>query len=158
MISYSWGFNLLGGSLLALAATFAGMEAKSSSLVPKSLLLWPLFVILFGLESLIQGWWSYGFSASVILGVVLIFCGIQAALVNLRRLGPWPSGAVWLGLVLTGFGFQFYPWFEQRIMGFLWVAIGITKVIRERSASLEAGTPLWISLLFLQAILLASYR
>ena len=158
MISYSLGFNLLGGLLLALIATFAWVEAKSSSLVPKSLLLWPLLVILFGFESLIQGWWSYGFSVSVIFGAVLVLCGIQAALVNMRRLSPWPSGAVWLGVVLTGLGFQFYPWFEQRIMGFLWVAIGITKVMRERSASLEAGTPIWISLLYLQAILLASYR
>ena len=158
MISYAWGFNLLGGSLLAFIATAAWMEAKSSSLVPKSLLLWPVLVILFGIESLIQGGWSYRPWISVLFGGVLILCGIQAVLVNLRRLSPWPSGAVWLGLVLTGLGFQSYPWFEQRLMGFLWVAIGMTKVVRERSASLEAGTPIWISLLYLQAILLASYR
>lgn len=158
MISYSWGFNLLSGLLLVLIATAAGGEAKSSSPVPKSLFLWPLLVILFGIESLIQGGWSYGFSVSVIFGAVLILCGIQAALVNLRRLSPWPSGAIWLGLVLTGIGFQFYPWFEQRLMGLLWVAIGITKVIRERSASLETGTPVWISLLYVQAILLVAYR
>lgn len=150
MISYSWGWNLTGGLLLALIATAAWIETKSNSLVPKSLLLWPAFVVVFGIENFIQGWW--------IFGVIVILCGIQAALVNLRRLNPWPSGAVWLGLVLAGLGFQGCRWFEQRLVGFLWVAVGVTKVIRERSASVEAGTPVWILLLYLQAILLASYR
>ena len=158
MISESWGFNLVGGLLLALLATLATCEAKSSSLVPKSLLLWPVFVVLFGIVTLIQGERSYGFSVTVILGAILILCGIQAVLVNMRRLSPWPSGAVWFGLVLAGIGFQLYPFFEQRVMGVLWIAIGVAKVVRERSATLEAGIPLWIQLLYVQAILLASYR
>lgn len=158
MITQSGGIDLAGGLLLALIATTAMAEAKSSSLVPKSLLLWPALVILFGVASLIEGWQIYGFSVTVIFGAILILCGIQAALVNLRRLSPWPSGAIWLGLVLAGIGFQLYPLFEQHIMGFLWFAIGITKVVRERSASLEAGIPTWILLLYVQAILLASYR
>ncbi len=158
MISESWGFNLTGGFLLALIATTAIAENKSSSLVPKSLLIWPAFVVLFGIESLIQGWRSYGFSVTVIFGVVVILCGIQAVLVNLRRLSPWPSGALWLLLILTGAGFQLYPHFEQRIMGFLWIAIAVAKVMRERSASVEAGIPIWLHLLYAQAVLLASFR
>ena len=158
MISESWVWNGVGGLLLTLIATTAFIEAKSSSLLPKSLLLWPAFVILFGVVTLIQGGRGVGFSVSVLLGAILILCGIQAALVNLRQLSPWPSGGIWLGLVLAGLGLQLHSLFVERVMGFIWVAIGITKVIRERSASLEAGTPLWILLLYLQAILLASYR
>lgn len=158
MISDYWWVNVSGGFLLAAIATTAMMEIKSSSLVPKSLLLWPVLVILFGAGSVLQGWITHGFSVSVIFGAALTLCGVQAALVNLRRLSPWPSGAVWLGLVLAGAGFQGYPYFEQRIMGFLWMAVGISKVLRERSASLEAGTPFWILLLYVQAILMAAYR
>ena len=158
MISDSWVLNLIGGILLALIATAALAEAKSSALISKSLLLWPALVVVFGIFSLLQGWRLYGFSVSVFFGAVLVFSGIQATLVNLRRFSPWPSGAVWLGLVLAGIGFQFYPHFEQHIMGFLWMAVGITKVVRERSASLEAGAPIWILLLYAEAILLASYR
>ena len=158
MISYSWLFNLAGGILLALTAAAAMAEAKSSSLVPRSLFLWPLLLILFGVVNLIEGWISYGFSVSVIFGAILILCGIQAMLVNLRRLPPWPSGYVWLGLIVAGLGFQLYPLFLQRVMGFLWMAVGVAKIARERSASLEAGTPMWILLIFIQAILLAAYR
>ena len=158
MICNSWIWNLIGGTLLALIATTAMIEAKSSALIPKSLLLWPAFVVLFGMVTMIQGWTIYGFSVTVLLGGFLILCGIQAALVNIRKLTPWPSGALWLALVLVGLGFQLYPQFEQHIMGFLWVAIGIAKVTRERSASLETGTPIWILLLYAQAVLLASYR
>lgn len=158
MISYSWPWNLVSGVLLALIATAAMAEVKSSSLVPKSLLLWPLLFVLFGIVTLIQALVLYGFSVSVIQGVVLMLCGIQSLLVNVRRLSPWPSGAIWLLLVLAGVGFQFYSWFEQRVVGFLWIAVAITKVIRERSVSLETGTPTWILLLYVQAILLAAYR
>jgi len=158
VISDYWQLNLVGGALLSSIAFTAVAEAKSSSLVPKSLLLWPVLVVLFGIINLIQGWWIYGFSVSVIFGVILVLCGIQAALVNLRRLSPWPSGVVWLGIVLAGVGFQFYPLFEQRVMGFIWAAIGLAKVTRERSASVETGTPIWILLLYTQAILLAAYR
>ncbi len=158
MIAYSPVWNLVGGFVLALIALAATAEAKSSSLVPKSLLLWPALIVLFGALSFIQGWQLYGFSVTVILGIILILCGVQAGLVNIRRVSPWPSGAVWLTLILAGIGFQFYPWFEQRVMGFLWMAVGLTKVTRERSATLEGGTPIWIQLLYLQAVLLAASR
>lgn len=157
MISESWVWNWGGALLLGLIATTAMMEAKSSSLVPKSLLLWPAFVILAGLFNLMQGG-TTAFFFRGFLGLILILCGIQAAGVNLRRLGPWPSGMIWLGLALVGLGMQFQSLLVERAMGFIWIAIGITKVMRERSASLEAGTPFWILLLYLQAILLASYR
>lgn len=150
MISESWVVNGLGGALLALTATAALAELKSSSLVPKSLFLWPLFVILYGVLNLVQG--------GILLGIILVLCGIQAGLVNLRKISSWPSGLVWLGLVLAGIGFQGSSLFLERVMGFLWVAVGITKVARERSASLEAGTPIWILLLYAQAVLLASFR
>ncbi len=157
MISESWVWNLLLGILLALAATAVLVEAKSSALVPKSLLLWPALVILFGglslflggrVESLFRG----------LLGLALILCGVQALLVNVRKLSAWPSGVIWLGVAFAGIAFQFYPLFLERVMGWIWAAIGVTKVIRERSASLEAGTPIWILLLYGQAILLAAYR
>lgn len=150
MITDSLLWNLIGGCLLALIAALAMAEVKSSSLVPRSLLLWPPLVILFGILNVVQGW--------IFLGIVLILCGIQAGGVNLRRLAPWPSGGVWLGLAGAGIAFQWEPLAMERVIGFVWVAIGITKVVRERSASLESGVPLWISLLFVQAILLASYR
>lgn len=158
MISYSWPWNLAGGILLALVALAATMEAKSSSLVSKSLILWPALLVAFGALTLIQAIALYGFNVTIFLGIFLILCGIQAALVNIRRLAPWPSGAIWLTLVLAGIGFQFYPWFEQRLVGFLWMAVGLAKVMRERSAALEGGVPSWIQLLYVGAILLAAYR
>ena len=100
MISDSWTWNLIGGFLLALTATFAMAEARSSSLVPKSLLLWPSLVVLLGILTFIQGWSFYGFSVSVILGIFLILAGAQAFLVNIRKLARWPSGSIWLGLLL----------------------------------------------------------
>ena len=159
MISYSWIWNLIGGLILALIATGAMMEVKSSSLIPKSLLLWPACLVLFGIFTFVEGCVLYGFSVTVLMGIVLAFCGVQAVLVNIRRLSPWPSGGVWLFLILMGLAFQIYPWYEQHVMGFIWVAVGLSKVLRERSANLELqGTPVWIQLLFLQAVLLASYR
>ena len=158
MIGDSWTWNLIGGALLVLIAVTAHREAKSSALVSKALLLWPALVVGLGIETFVQGWSTLGFSVTVLLGGILILCGIQAVLVNIRKLSPWPSGAIWLLLIPVGTGFQFYPFFEQRIMGWLWTAVGITKVMRERSASLETGTPSWILLLYAQAILLASYR
>jgi hypothetical protein len=159
MIADAPFWNFAGGILLAVLATLVLAEFRSTSLIPKSLFLWPLFTVLVGIVTLIQGWYWYGFlSIFVLHGTFLILSGIQAALVNIRRLNPWPSGAVWLGLVLTGLGFQFYPLFFQRVMGFLWVAVGVTKVLRERSTTLEGGTPLWVWLLYVQAILLAAYR
>ncbi|MBI2167411.1 MAG: hypothetical protein HYU34_04095 [Candidatus Omnitrophica bacterium] len=157
MITSFWLLNLAQGFLLALIAATVTAELKSSSLVPKSLLLWPLFVIVFGALNLFVGGLTESFFRGF-LGAVLVLCGIQAGLVNLRRLAPWPSGAVWLGLALAGAGFQFYPLFLERVMGFVWMAVGLDKVIRERSASLESGTPVWIFLLYLQAVILASSR
>lgn len=157
MISESWVWNLSLGILLALAATAALSEAKSSALVPKSLLLWPLLVILFGGLTLFQGG-GEEFLFRGLLGVALVLCGVQALLVNVRKLGAWPSGVIWLGVALAGIAFQAYPLFLERVIGWIWTAIGVTKVIRERSASLEAGTPIWILLLYGQAILLAAYR
>ena len=157
MITESWFWNLLGGLLLALIATFALAEAKSSSLVPKSLLLWPALLVLYGIVNLVEAW-QFSEIFMALLGVFLILSGVQATLVNIRRLTPWPSGAVWLGLILAGAAFQLYPFFEHHLIGFMWIAIGITKVVRERSAALETGAPFWISLLYIQAILLASYR
>jgi len=158
MISYSPFWNLAGGFVLLLIALSLTAEAKSSSLVPKSLLAWPALVVLLGVLTLIQGFWLYGFSVTALLGLILILCGVQAGMVNIRTAAPWPSGAVWLALIVAGIGFQFYPWFEQRVMGFLWMAIGLTKVLRERSAALESGTPVWVQLLYLQAVLLAASR
>lgn len=158
MISYSWPWNLAGGILLALVALAATVEAKSNALIPKSLLLWPALLVAFGVLTLIQAVALYSFNVTVFLGIFLILCGVQAALVNTRRLTPWPSGAIWLTLVLAGLGFQFYPWFEQRLLGFLWMAVGLSKVMRERSAALEGGVPFWIQLLYVGAILLAAYR
>ncbi len=158
MISDSWVWNIAGAILLLLIAATATIEAKSSALITKSLILWPAFMILMGIVTFIQGWTIYGFSVTVLLGLVLMFAGVQSGLVNIRKLGPWPSGALWLLLIPVGLLFQLYPLFEQRVMGFLWVAIGITKVMRERSASLETGLPTWIVLLYVQTILLAAYR
>ena len=141
---------MISGILLAAIATFAMAEVKSSALIPKSLLLWPALVAVAGLVDVIQG--------EILLGTVLILCGIQALLVNLRRLSSWPSGTLWLGLILPGVGFQISPSFVQHVIGFLWMAIGITKVVRERGVSIEAGTPFWILLLYAEAILLASQR
>lgn len=157
MITESWIWNLLGGLLLALTATFAMAEARSSSLVPKSLLLWPALLVLYGIINLIKAW-QFSEIFLGLLGIFLMLCGIQAALVNIRRLAPWPSGAIWIGLVFAGATFQFYPLFEHHLIGFIWIAVGISKVARERSTALETGTPFWISLLYVQAILLASYR
>ena len=159
MISYSWPWNLAGGILLALVAAAATMEAKSSSLIPKSLLLWPALLVAFGVLTFLQGMALYGFDIiTVFFGFFLILCGLQAAFVNIRRLTPWPSGAIWLTLVVAGLGFQLFPWFEQRLLGFLWMAVGLSKVMRERSAAIEGGTPSWIQLLYVTAILMASYR
>lgn len=158
MISQSWTWNLTEGILLALIAASVTCEVKSSSLVPKSLILWPALLVLFGILVVTQGIVHSESPVSVVHGVVLILAGFQAMLVNIRQLLPWPSGGVWLALILTGIGFQFYPVFEQRLMGFLWMAVGLTKFIRERSATLEGGMPVWIQLLYIQAILLAAYR
>lgn len=158
MISYSVAWNLVSGIVLAAVAVTATMEARSRSLIPKSLLAWPALLMVFGALTLIQGVVLYGFSVTVILGTILILCGIQAALVNLRRLSPWPSGTIWLALIGAGIGFQLYPHPEERLVGFLWMAVGATKVIRERGASVESGLPVWIQLLYLGAVLLAAYR
>lgn len=152
------GWNLIGGFFCALIATGAVIEARSSSLVPKSLLLWPIGLILYGIATLLQAWVLSDVGVYGMLGAVLILCGFQALLVNLRRTAAWPSGVIWLGLVIAGLVFETKPLVMDHLVGFIWIATGVTKVLRERSASLEAGTPMWILLLYAQAILLASYR
>jgi uncharacterized membrane protein HdeD (DUF308 family) len=106
MISESAAWNLLEGLLLALIATGAMAEAKSSSLVPKSLLLWPALVVVLGIVTLFQAGHSSLSFLPWVLGIFLILCGIQATFVNLRKLQPWPSGGIWLGLAVAGLGCQ----------------------------------------------------
>lgn len=158
MISSSLLWNLTGSVLLAGIAAGAWIEARSSSLIPKSLLIWPALVVGLGIVTLIQGGIYEGVSVTLGLGAILTVSGVQALLVNIRKLSPWPSGLVWLGLAAAGAGFQFYSYYEERMVGLVWIAIGVTKVVRQRSAALEGGTPVWIQLLYFQAVLLAAYR
>lgn len=134
---------------MALAAASATLEWRSNSLVPKSLLLWPALLIVFGVLN---------FPASKFLSGILILCAVQALLVNVRRLSPWPSGLLWLGLVPASLEYQLSPGLLPNLMGWVWFSLGISKVIRERSTSLAAGVPAWITLLYVQAVLLAAYR
>jgi len=155
--------------LLVAMATFAWMEAKSSSLIPKSLFLWPLMGFIFGVLAL-AGSGSTGHqwgdkSAFLTLGVVMILASIQALLVNIRKISRWPSGLVWLGLVLVIFFVQeptlataepHFSMFMKRLSAFLWAAVGITKVISEKTTVTEGSLPVWIVLIYVQAILTAS--
>lgn len=157
LISESWEWNLVQGILIALVAIFSTMEAKSSALISKSLLAWPLFILLLSGANFFQALRHAGILREIFVGV-LFLCGIQALLVNLRRLAPWPSGTIWLGLALAGLGLEFHSGFVRHLIGFIWMGVGLTKVIRERSPVLEGGIPCWIQLLYVQAILIASYR
>ena len=151
--------------LLVAMASFALIEAKSSSLIPKSLFLWPLAGFLFGLMafgSLV----SMKNHALVALGVVMILCSVQAFFVNIRKISRWPSGAVWLTLVLVAILYQIpytgadeplFHTFLRRLSGLLWAAVGITKVLSEKTVSQEGAVPTWITLLYLQALLIASF-
>ena len=161
--------HLFAGLLLAAMATFALDEAKSSSLIPKSLFLWPLFGLLFGLMSLLgSARGALTASSKLVLcttGAVMLMCSLQALLVNIRKIPRWPSGAIWYGLgwiavvsflPYTGPQEPLFHTFFRRLSGFVWLAIGLCKVSGERSAAQEGGVPAWIVLLYAQAVLIAS--
>ncbi len=162
--------HYLAAALLVAMATYALIEAKSSSLIPKALFLWPLAGFLFGLLAVLAPFMGSGHLSGkqtlFVLGVVMILCSAQALLVNIRKLSRWPSGIVWLLLILVGVLYQapysgivepLFQTFLRRAMGFLWAGIGITKLISEKSISQEGATPSWILLLYVQAILIASF-
>jgi hypothetical protein len=162
----------LVSALMLAMATFALLEAKSASLIPKSLFLWPLAGFLSGLLLVVQvlcvgGMVGVAF-APLAAGAVLTLCSIQALLVNMRRLPRWPSGSIWLAFVFVGILYQAQPaWglfddmmfsvFYGRLVGYLWAAIGVTKVVGEKTISGGSGAPIWIVLLFVQSVLLASF-
>lgn len=154
----------IAAGLLIGLATFALLEAKSSSLIPKSLFLWPLMGFLFGLLCLEPFFVRHNVSL-LWMSIILMICSAQAFLVNIRKLPRWPSGAVWLGLILIGILLQIpngnltepvFQDFYRRLSGFVWIAIGITKVIGERSVSDTSAVPVWIQLVYFQAALVAS--
>lgn len=154
---------------LVAMASFALMEAKSSSLIPKSLFLWPLAGLLFGLTALLSGFFQVhqvsGSATVLILGGVMLLASIQAFMSNIRKWSRWPSGAIWLGFVLVGILYQFpggsteeplFTDFYRHVAGFMWAAIGLTKVISEKTISQGTGVPAWIVLLYVQAVLIGS--
>ncbi|MBI4387559.1 MAG: hypothetical protein HY582_00765 [Candidatus Omnitrophica bacterium] len=161
----------IAASLLIAMATFALIEARSSSLIPKSLFLWPFFAFLFGIltllgsfRMLVSHWNGVIF---LVLGIVIILASAQAFLVNIRKISRWPSGMIWLvGLSIVGILYQvpyalpaeepLFQHFIHRLSGFLWAAIGVTKMIEERTVSEGSRVPTWITLLYVQAILIAS--
>lgn len=154
----------VAAGLLASMATFALLEAKSSSLIPKSLFLWPLMGFLFGLFCL-EPFFVRHHTSFLIMGTVIMICAAQAFFVNIRKLSRWPSGAVWLGLALVGVLMQIpnnavaepvFQNFYKRLAGLVWIAIGVTKVIGERSVSDTSAVPVWIQLVYVQAALVAS--
>ncbi|HNV86516.1 MAG TPA: hypothetical protein PKL97_06075 [Candidatus Omnitrophota bacterium] len=155
--------------LLVAMGTFALLEKRSASFVSRSLILWPVsgFLLSFMFLSalFVKGPHSFSPSAFLVTGVVLALCSAQALLFNIRKLNRWPSGFIWLGLVLAGFFYQFagpgsqelsFRIFFGRLSGWIWAAVGIVKVIEEKSVSQEGGAPAWILLLYVQAILIAS--
>ncbi len=169
-MSAGFVIHWIAAILLIGMATFAYIEAKSSSLIPKSLFLWPLCGFLFGVLAVLgpvlgRGQMS-GKSTLLALGIVFLLCSVQALLVNIRKLSRWPSGAIWLGFLLLGLLYQIpfegaaeplFHTFLRRISGFVWMAVGITKVISEKTVSQEGQTPPWILLLYVQAALIASF-
>ncbi len=161
--------NWTSAGLLIAMATFAMVESKSSSLIPKSLFLWPACGFLFGLFTAANGFLALasvgGSQATLVLGIVVLACSMQALLVNIRRISRWPSGALWLTFLLIGIipflsdptlADSDFEVFLSRLMGLLWACVGVTKVISEKSVSQEGGIPVWIQLLYVQALLLAS--
>jgi len=158
----------LNAGLLASMAGFALQEAKSSSLIPKSLFLWPLSGFLFGLLCVVEanGRASGSQSASILLtGIVMLLCSVQALLVNIKRITRWPSGMVWLGFVISGiFSFAqaastselLFQTFLMRATGLVWCSVGVAKVASDKSSLQEGRIPIWIQLLFVQSLLIAS--
>ena len=164
-MSIGFAVHLLAGLLLVSMASFALIEARSSSLIPKSLFLWPFSGLLFGILTALAAFRMKN-PALPALGIVMILCSLQAFLVNIRKLSRWPSGAVWLLLVLvclihqipySGAEEPLFRTFLRRFSGFLWAAVGITKVLSEKTVSQEGAVPPWILLLYGQAILIASF-
>ena len=156
--------------LLVAMASLAFIEAKTSSLIPKSLFLWPLSGFLFGLLAVLAPFMGKGHfsgkSTLLTLGIVAILASGQAFLVNIRKISRWPSGIVWLGFVLVGLYYQIpysgmeeplFQTFLRRLSGLVWIAVGVTKVISEKTVSQEGSVPIWIMLLYVQAVLIASY-
>lgn len=169
MITLGLLMHWFASLLLTSMATFALVEARSSSLIPKSLFFWPAAGMGFGILTLLSsvsgGVHSQNSLLYLITGLLLIICSVQAFLVNIRKLSRWPSGTVWLGLILVALIAQFptvnsaeplFQLFFIRLSGLLWAVIGIVKVISERSVSQEGGVPPWILLLYVQALLLAA--
>ena len=169
-MTHGFLIHWLAALLLISTASFALIEAKSSSLIPKSLFLWPLSGLLYGILAVLgpilgRGQMS-GKSTLLALGIAMILCSLQALLVNIRKLSRWPSGAIWLGLIVVGIIYQapssvpqepLFHTFLKRLSGFIWIAIGITKVVSEKTVSQEGTTPTWILLLYIQAALTASF-
>ena len=157
------------GFLLIVMASFALIEVKSSSLIPKSLFLWPFAGFLFGFLTLLSPIMMKGHdwnqTTLAALGVAAVLASIQALLVNIRKISSWPSGAIWLGFLVVGILYQIpyeslqeplFRGFIRRLTGFVWAAIGITKVIGDKTVSQGSGIPAWILLTYVQAILIAS--
>lgn len=168
-IPLSLPVHWMASLLLIAMASFALLEAKSASLIPKSLFLWPACGVLFAVAALAAPWADGGHASEktvfLAVGLTMAACSLQALLVNIRKLSRWPSGLVWLALVLAGLLHQIpyagaeepaFHTFLGRLSGILWAAIGITKVVGERTVSQEIGIPPWILLLYLQAVLIAS--
>ena len=161
----------IAAALLILTASFALIEVKSSSLIPRSLFLWPLSAFIFGALTLLSSfmmpprshWNSVIF---LVLGFVMIVASLQAFLVNIRKISRWPSGIIWLGLIVVGILYQIpyavttqeplFQNFIHRLSGLLWATIGITKIIGEQTVSEGNRVPVWITLTYIQAILIAS--
>ena len=169
MLIFPWLSHWLAALLLIGMATFALLEAKSASLIPKSLFLWPLMGLLYGLMALAsqisRGTPPPSKSILLVMGVAMTLCSLQALLVNIRKISRWPSGAIWLSLVLLAMVCQtpyagaeepVFHTFFRRLSGFVWAAIGITKVVSEKTVTQEGGIPAWIILLYVQAALIAS--
>jgi hypothetical protein len=168
MITLAQIVHWLAALLLVTMAVFALIEAKSSSLIPRSLFLWPLAGLVLGtliLLSLAVSETHRAQAAILTTGFVMILCSLQALAVNVRRIPRWPSGLIWLGWIVVcllyqpaqpGAGETLFLTFYRRLAGLIWAAVGITKVISERSAAQEGGIPAWIQLLFVQAALMAS--
>jgi hypothetical protein len=163
-------FHWLAALLLVAMASFAWNEARSEALITRSLFLWPLSGFLFGLLILITPLVGTLHSEDkvrfAVLGAVFCACSVQAFLSNIRRVARWPSGAIWLALVIAGLMFQppseslefepFFLAFYRRFSGLIWAAIGIAKVAGEKGLTPQGGMPAWLRLLYLQAILIAS--
>jgi len=155
--------------LLVAMGTFALLEKRSTSFVSRSLLLWPLagflLSLMFLLGGSVKGAHSFPSPAFFATGIVLALCSVQALLFNIRKLSRWPSGWIWLGLVFACVFYQYlrpeshapsFQIFFSRLSGWIWAAIGVTKVIAEKSVSQEGVFPAWILLLYVQAVLIAS--